>query len=70
MRLKTLTFVRLERRVARFIVRCGWCGYLAIPLDAIFVPVVSGRALGFFCRERCASAVVKVPMVVSYAAAA
>lgn len=70
MRLKTLTFIRLERKVSRWPFRCGWCGNLHNYPDPIFAPRVDGRSLGFYCSERCATFVVKVPMQVVYAAAA
>lgn len=71
MRLKTPTFIRLERSVSRRERECHWCGYQIVYLDPVFVPHVGGSSLELeFCRERCASAVVRVPMVVSYLAAA
>jgi hypothetical protein len=70
MRPKTPTFIKLERRVARFVQRCAWCGHLVAPLDAVYVPCVGDRALSRHCSERCASYAIKVPMRVVYSAVA
>lgn len=70
MRRRTFTFIKLDRQVARQPAKCGWCGYLCVLFDPVYMPRVGSRALGFYCSERCARFAVKVPMVVSYAAAA
>lgn len=70
MRLKTLTFIKLERRVARFVQRCAWCNHLVIPLDAVYVPCVGDRALTRACSQRCAAYLVRIPMRLVYAAVA
>lgn len=50
-----MTFIRLNRVVARASSHCGFCPWESIEFDAVYMPVIGGVALGRFCSERCAS---------------
>jgi hypothetical protein len=72
MRLRSPTFIRLERRVTRVQTTCAVCRYPRVELDPQYAPQVDGRDPGVtpgvfvFCSLRCAGVAVKGAVVVGY----
>jgi hypothetical protein len=61
-----VTFIRLNRTVARTSTSCGRCAYPIEPYQSQYAPTVGGVALALYCSERCASRSTRARLEVSY----
>lgn len=61
-----MTFIRLNRHVAREHSACHRCAYPIAVYSSAYEPTIGGVALARFCSERCASYTTRAELRVSY----
>jgi len=61
-----MTYLRLNRTVARSSSRCHWCTWDISYPDTIYAPVIGGVELARFCSERCAGKSTSIELKVTY----
>lgn len=61
-----MTYLRLNRSVARSSSRCLFCGWESVAFDPLYSPVIGGVPLATFCNADHADRHMRMPMRVVY----
>lgn len=48
-----MTYIRLDRLVARTSSRCAFCTWESVAYDSVYEPTIGGVALARYCSARC-----------------
>ena len=61
-----MTYLRLNRTVARSSSRCHFCSWLVQEYDSQYDKVIDGVSLGRYCSPSCAGRTTAIELRVSY----